>query len=544
MADSGAIIAIIWIVSFVIVTVAVTGFSGRLGWSAPVSLIAIGAVASFVPGIPRIEIEADLILYGLLPPLLFAAAIRTSLIDIRARGDSILLLSVGLVAFTFVTVGLTAWAVVPGITLAAGLAFGAVVAPTDAVAVMAISGRLRLPRRLVTILEGESLLNDAVALVALNASIAAIVSVVNPGTVAIDLVVAVVVGAGVGLIVGYVVSEIRRRLNSAVLDTGLSLVLPYVAFIPAQMLHGSGVLAVVIAGLLLGYRSPAIQSAEARIAEGINWRTIRFLLENAVFLLIGLSLAGIVEEAVEIAPGVWPMILIGAAIVVAVFVSRVIWVGISTAVYRFGPARLRERSWGWNNGIAVAVAGMRGVVTLAAVFLLPESTPGRPLLQLLAFIVIAATLVGGLALPRIITLLKLPAPNAAQELSQRRLLVAEARAAGLQRLESETTDGEEGAVLERLRLESEFIREAVDMTDDGAPDRLASYARLRRVMIAAERDAVRIARSEGRYEEYAVRAVLASIDAEELALKVSSPAPAGEQPRVVSPPETRSEPRA
>jgi len=541
--DSAAVITIIWIVSFVLVTVAVTGFSGRLGWSAPVSLIAIGAVASFVPGVPRIEIEADLILYGLLPPLLFAAAIRTSLIDIRARKDSILLLSVGLVAFAFVAVGVTAWAVVPGITLAAGLAFGAVVAPTDAVAIMAISGRLRLPRRLVTILEGESLLNDAVALVALNASIAAIVSVVNPGTVVIDLVVAVVVGAGVGLLVGFLFSEIRRRLHSAVLDTGLSLVLPYIAFIPAQLMHGSGVLAVVIAGLLLGYRSPAIQSAEARIAEGINWRTIRFLLENAVFLLIGLSLAGIVEEAVEIAPGVGPMILIGIAILMAVFLSRVVWVAISTALYRFGPQPLRERAWGWNNGIAVAVAGMRGVVTLAAVFLLPRETPGRPLLQLLAFIVIAGTLVGGLLLPRIIRLLNLPAPNAAQEQTQRRLLVAEARAAGLERLDREPSDGEEGAVLDRLRLESEFIREAVDMADEGTPDRLASYARLRRLMIAAERESVRVARAEGRYEEYAVRAVIASIDAEELALKVASP-PVPATKRSTSEPSRSREPQA
>ncbi len=430
----------------------------------------------------------------------------------------------------------------PGITLAAGLAFGAVIAPTDAVAVMAISGRLRLPRRLVTILEGESLLNDAVALVALNASIAAIVSVVNPGTVAIDLVIAVVVGVGVGLLVGWLFSEIRRRLNSAVLDTGLSLVLPYIAFIPAQLLHGSGVLAVVLAGLLLGYRSPAIQSAEARIAEGINWRTIRFLLENAVFLLIGLSLAGIVEAAVRIAPDLWQMILISVVVLLAVLLSRVIWVGISTITYRVGPTRLRERSWGWNNGIAVAVAGMRGVVTLAAVFLLPDETPGRALLQLLAFIVIAGTLLGGLFLPRIIRLLKLPAPNAMQEQTQRRLLVAEAREAGLARLEQEPTDDDDDAVIERLRLDSEFIRESVDLPEEGTMDRLASYARLRRSMISAEREAVRIARAEGRYEEYAVRAVLASIDAEELALKVSSPPSPPREKLISRPPEETPSP--
>ena len=148
MEDS--VVTIIWIVSFVVVTVAVSGLTKRIGWSAPVSLVLVGAVASFVPGVPHLEIEPDLILYGLLPPLLFAAAIRTSFVDVRARRDGILLLSVGLVAFTVVTVGLTAWLVVPAISLAAAFAFGAVVAPTDAVAITAIAGRLGLPRRVVT----------------------------------------------------------------------------------------------------------------------------------------------------------------------------------------------------------------------------------------------------------------------------------------------------------------------------------------------------------------------------------------------------------
>lgn len=151
----GSVLTITWIVSFVLVTVAVTGLSRRVGWSAPITLVAVGAVASFIPWLPRIELQPELVLYGLLPPLLFAAAIRTSLVDVRARRDSILALSVGLVLFTVVAVGFFAWLVVPGITLATGFAFAAVVAPTDAVAVTSISGRLKLPRRLVTVLEGE-----------------------------------------------------------------------------------------------------------------------------------------------------------------------------------------------------------------------------------------------------------------------------------------------------------------------------------------------------------------------------------------------------
>jgi len=197
-----AVGTITWIVVFVLVTVTVTGLVGRVNFSAPVALVVVGGAVSFIPGIPQVGVEPELILYGLLPPLLFAAAIRTSIIDVRGRGDSILLLSVGLVAFTVVTVGFATWMLVPAITLAAGFAFAAVVAPTDAVAVTAIAGRLGLPRRVVTILEGESLLNDATALVALNAAIAALVSVVNPVEIGLEFVLAVVVGAGVGLLVG------------------------------------------------------------------------------------------------------------------------------------------------------------------------------------------------------------------------------------------------------------------------------------------------------------------------------------------------------
>ncbi|BDI22655.1 hypothetical protein L3i23_14310 [Herbiconiux sp. L3-i23] len=225
--ESDSVMTIIWVVLFVIVTVGVTGLTGRLGWSAPVALVAIGAVASFLPFVPEVVVESDTILYAVVPPLLFAAAIRTSVVDIRARLDSILLLSVGLVAFTVLTVGVTTWLVVPGITLAAGLAFGAVVAPTDTVAVNAVVGRLRLPRRLVTVLEGESLLNDAVALVALNASILAITSdTVTAGVIGVDLLLAVGVGLAGGLATGFVFAAIRRRLRAPVLDTSISLITP------------------------------------------------------------------------------------------------------------------------------------------------------------------------------------------------------------------------------------------------------------------------------------------------------------------------------
>lgn len=511
---------IVWIVSFVVVTVTVTGLSRRVGWSAPVVLVVVGAIASFIPGVPQVALEPEVVLFGLLPPLLFAAAIQTSVVDVRARRDGILLLSVGLVVFTVVVVGLTTWLVVPAITLAAALAFGAVVAPTDTVAVTAIAGRGHLPRRLVTVLEGESLFNDATALVALNATIAAVVSVVNPWAIAGDFVIAVVVGIGMGLVVGWALSLIRRQLRSPVLDTSLGLITPYLAFIPSQFLHGSGILSVVVAGLYLGYRSPAIQTAEARIAETINWRTIEFLLENAVFLFIGLELSSILNSAFRSGITVAETIWISIAVLIALFLARLLWMVGTTALYRYGPQRLRERGWTWQTGIAVSFAGIRGVVTLAAVFLLPEETPHREFLQLLAFVVVVATLLEGLALPWVIRRLRLPPPDFAQEASEMQRLLAEAQSAGLEHLESQVTGDEDDRVIERLRINAVFLSDALENpTPDDTEDPPIEYSRLRRSMIVAERQAVLDARAEGRYQEAAVRSVLAFLDAEESALK-------------------------
>jgi len=516
--------AVIWAVAFVVVTVTITGFSGRVGWSAPIVLILVGAVASFVPGVPHLGLDPELVLYGVIPPLLFAAAIRTSFRDVRARNDSILALSVGLVAFTVVAVGFAAWMLMPAIGLAAAFALGAVVAPTDAVAVSAVAGRIALPRRLVTILEGESLLNDATALVALNASIIAIVAVVNPWQVAGGFVVAVVGGLAVGLAVGWVLSEIRKRLKAPVLDTSLSLITPYLAFIAAQSFGGSGVLAVVVAGLFLGYRSPSIQSAEARIAERLNWRTIDFLLQNAVFLFIGLSLADIWKGAVKDGPGLWPTVGICAGILLTLIASRFIWVFGLTLIYRRGPQFLRARSWSWRNAVAVSSAGIRGVVTLIAVFLLPNSTPNLEFLRFIALVVVIGTLLEGLLLPTVIRALNLPTPNYDQEHQERFALMAEAEQAGVDDLEAHVTDDDEEEVLERLRRNSTFLEEAIALPKtEGVEPRLAAYTRLRKTMIAAQREAVLQARREGRYQEPAIISVLAAIDAEETALRLASP---------------------
>ncbi len=518
-----SVLTIIWIVSFVLVTVTVTGFSRRVGWSAPIALVAVGAIVSFIPGVPQVVIDPNLILYGLLPPLLFAAAIRTSFVDVRARGDSILALSVGLVLFSVIAVGFFVWLIVPAITLATGFAFAAVVAPTDAVAITSIAGRLRLPRRLVTILEGESLFNDATALVALAAAISAIVGTLNPWAVAGDFALAVAVGTAFGFAIGYGLTAVRWKLHSPVLDTSLSLVTPFVAFIPAQLLHGSGVLSVVIAGLIVGQSAPVVQSARARIAETLNWRTIRFLLENSVFLFIGLNLAGILGGVTKSGLGIWQTILICVGILVLLIVVRFMWISVVSVIYRVGPRRLRERAWGWNNTVAIGFAGLRGVVTLAAVFLLPP-VPQRPFLQFLAFVVVVGTLLQGLALPLIVRRLGLPPPNGDQELVESQMLMAEAKAAGIVQLDEEISEADSEAVIERLRADAALLGDSLinPGPDDSEPAQ-AAFGRLRLSMIGAEREAVLSARADGRYQEPAVRAILAAIDAEEIAIRTLSP---------------------
>lgn len=519
---TSTVVTIIWIVGFVVATVAVTGLSGRVDWSAPVVLVVVGAGASFIPAVPDVTIDPDAILYAVLPPLLFAAAIQTSFRDVRARNDSILALSVGLVVFTALVAGLATWALIPGIGLAAAIAFGAVVAPTDVVAVTSVTGRVALPRRLTTILQGESLLNDASALVTLTAAITAISGVLNPALIAGEFALQVVVGVGVGLLVGWLLSLIRTQLKSAVLDTSISLVTPYIAFIPAQLLHGSGVLAVVIAGLYLGYRSPSVQTAEARVAERINWRTIEYLLENAVFLFIGLSLRHIAVAAWDRGPGLAGTILACVGVLLALVVARFAWVFGLTLVYRYGPRFLRARSWSWKNAVATSSAGIRGVVTLVAAFLLPEDLPQRPFLQLLAFVVVVGTLLEGLALGPILRALRLPPPNIAQEFAERGNLMAEAKAAGEAELDTIVVDGDPAEVVAQLRQAAQFhgALDGVPIDPEGEHP-LQAYRRLRDAMIQAERRAVLEARREGRYQEPAIRAVLASIDAEETALRVS-----------------------
>src|SRR5262245_57474435 len=277
------------------VLTAVGALTRRYDLPTPLVLILVGAAASFLPFIPTVEMTADLVLFGVLPPLLYAAAIRTSLIDFRRNIRPIGLLSVGLVVFTTLGVGLLVWWLLP-VSLAVGFALGAVVAPPDAVAATAVARRVGMPRRIITILEGESLVNDATALVCLRTAVAAIGGTVTVLSVVGGFVLSVVGGTVVGVAVAAGVGRLRRRIHDPLTDTSVSLVTPFASYLLAESIHSSGVLALVVTGLLLGHLSPRQQSASSRIFERTNWSTIQFVLENVVFLLIGLQVQEIVSQ--------------------------------------------------------------------------------------------------------------------------------------------------------------------------------------------------------------------------------------------------------
>lgn len=255
-----------------VVMVAVTaGLARRFAVSEPIALVLVGVALSFVPGFPTFQLDPEVVLVFILPPLLYAAAINTSLPAFRANLRAIGLLSVGLVLFSAAAIAVVASAVVPGLPLAAAFALGAIVSPPDAVAATSVARRVVLPRRLVTVLEGESLMNDATALVVYRVSVGAALTAVSPWHVAGQFVQASVGGLAVGLAVAWLVGHVRRRLDDSLLDNTLSLVTPFLAYLPAEQIHASGVLAVVVTGLYLGYRGPVLMSPASRLQARAIW---------------------------------------------------------------------------------------------------------------------------------------------------------------------------------------------------------------------------------------------------------------------------------
>jgi NhaP-type Na+/H+ or K+/H+ antiporter len=558
------------------VLVAVAVLSQRVRVAAPLLLVVVGIGLSFVPGVPSFSIPDEWILTGILPPLLYAAAIKTPVMDFRRNFTPIASLSVALVVVSAFAVGFVLHLLLPGLGLAAAIALGAVISPPDAVAATSIGRRLGLPPRLLTVLEGEGLVNDATALVLLRSAIAASAgALAGFGAAAADFAFAVVVAVVVGYAVGVVTVFVRSKLDDPVLDTAISFAVPFIAFIPAEELGASGVLAVVVAGIYTGHRSASHLDARARISDNVNWRTVQFLLENGVFLLIGLEVRSLLQNIDESLLTVGQTVTIGVLATLALIALRFLWVFPLVLLMRWLPSRAARRSlqlrrglnrlkrlptldarqerrkraltrmyarrqadlelerregFGWKGATVLGWSGMRGVVTLAAAQSLPSSFAYREQLVLIAFTVAVTTLlVQGSTLPWLIRVLRIEGIDVGSDREESATLFDELRTEGLRVLADPGSIIGEGVmvdqdVLDRVRadtgMRSEFEWEKARLPEKKlvrSPHR--QYRDLRLAVLEAERAALLAARASGTYSSRALARAQRILDVEETRLR-------------------------
>lgn len=503
----------------------------RFGIPYPILLVLGGLALGFVPRLPRIELEPDIVFLLFLPPILFGAGYFTSIRDFKANLRAIGLLSVGLVLATTIAVAVVAQWLIPGLGWAAAFALGAIVSPPDAVAATAIFQRLGAPRRVVTILEGESLVNDATALVAYRFAIgAATFGTFSLAQAGITFVLVAVGGVALGLLIGMVAAAILRRIDDPVFSVVLTFLFPVAAYLPAERFGLSGVLATVAAGIYVGRHAPRSMSSSVRIAGTSAWQVLLFLINGTVFILIGVQLPAVLEGL----GGRSPLELLGlaAAISLTVILVRILWVFPATYVPRRLSARIRNREArpAPTNVFLVSWAGMRGVVSLAAALALPHTLgagrpfPERDLLIFLTFAVILATLVGqGLTLPLIIRWLGIASDGGdAHEESHVRQAAAEAAVNRIEELAAEWPGHLE--LIDALRAQyghraSHVEQHHAEGAADEAEQELLEHRLIRAAVIDAEREALLRMRETGALGDEVFRRVERDLDLEELRME-------------------------
>jgi CPA1 family monovalent cation:H+ antiporter len=497
----------------------------RVGIPYPILLVLGGLALGFVPGLPPVELEPDLVFLLFLPPILFGAGYFTSIRDFKANLRPIGLLSIGLVLATTIVVAAVAQALIPGLGWPAAFALGAIVAPPDAVAATSIFQRLGVPRRVVTILEGESLVNDATALVAYRFAVAAAVgrtfTVAEAGA---SFLVVAIGGLLLGLAVGVVVARILRRVDDPVFAVVITFLAPAAAYIPAEQLGLSGVLATVVAGIYTGRHASRTLNSSARIAGTAAWQVLLFLINGGVFILIGVQLPGVLEGIGGRSAG--ELLALAAAISLTAILVRIAWVFPGTYIPRWLSAGIREREARppVRNVFLVSWAGMRGVVSLAAALALPIGFPERNLLIFLTFAVILATLVGqGLTLPLVIRGLRIVGDGGDEhEESHVRLATAEAAVRRIEELATEWPGHLE--LIDALRIQ--YGHRARDIEQhhaegpvDEAEQEMLEHRAIRSAVIDAEREALLALRETGSVRDEVYRRVERDLDLEELRME-------------------------
>jgi len=524
-----------FVLATLVVVVSVHLLANRWGLPAAALLTVAGIAYSFLPG-PNIQLDPELVLTFVIPPLLYSAALHSSVLALRKNLRIVLSLSVGLVLATALLIGTGVHLVVPGIGLAAAIALGAAVAPPDPVAALSIGRRAGLPAKLITLIEGEGLLNDATALTILTVAIAALqggdFSAAHAGG---EFLLAAVGGLVAGIAVAALVRMLTTWVRAPLLVNSISLATPFAAYLLGEELHVSGVLAVVVAGLLIGHQTPRLTSGSSRLQTNAVWRLVDFLLEGFVFLLIGQQALGVVRGL-----GVYPVttVVLAAAVTLGVvLLLRPLWLLLTQLL----PRRLHLRLGGADphddvpltarEALVLTWSGTRGVITLAAIFTLPlalpdgSALPGRNLLLFCAFLAVLVTLVGqGLTFAPVVRAagLRADAADAARIRNQARTAAAEAALVSLDELEDDEVSH---AVLEGLRAglrhRLERYRRRVELFDgaeDGVLPVSPSYEaalRARRVVIDAQREELLRWRDDGRLPEASLRMLERELDAEE-----------------------------
>jgi Na+/H+ antiporter len=512
----------------VLVSVAVlNAVASRIGIPYPIVLVLGGLALGLVPDMPHVELDPDLVLLVFLPPLLYFAAFFSELQALRGDARALSLTSIGLVLFTMVLVAVPGHLVLD-LPWPMAFALGAIVSPTDPVAATAIMRRLGAPRRIVTLVEGESLVNDAAALVAYRvAVVAAVEGTFSLLDASLEFVLAAAGGVALGLAVGYLIGEIRRRLDDPSTEITISLITGYVAFLPAEQFHLSGVLAVVTAGLYLGWRAPELASPPTRLQVSAVWEVLTFLLNATLFVLIGLQLP-VVLDTLTGQP--LPELLGYAALVsVAVIGARFAWAFTTPYIVRAldrRPAQ-RERRVGAAARVVIAWSGLRGAVSLATALALPLETdagarlPGRDLIVFVTFAVVLVTVVGqGLTLPALIRRLGVAADGREEEHEEllARLAASKAALTELELMADEGWAGDEP--LDRARQFYEqrkrrFAARAGKIEDDGYEDASQVREQVLRRLYRAERQAIIELRNAGDISNEVMHRLERELDLEE-----------------------------
>jgi CPA1 family monovalent cation:H+ antiporter len=488
----------------------------------PIVLVVGGALLGLLPGLPDARLNPELVLLIFLPPLLYSAAFFANLRDLRADLRPITLLSVGLVIATILVV---AWVAHHYVGLAWRQAFvlGAIVGPTDPVAATAIARRLGVPRRIISILEGEGLVNDATALVAYKIALGAgAFMLADAGW---EFVKAAAGGIAIGLAVGWVIGEIRRRLNDPLLENTIGLLTAYAAYVPAERAGVSAVLAAVTVGCYVGWRAPEIAGPTTRLQGFGMWELLQFLLNALLFVLIGLQLPNIVAA---LKGSTATLVGYAAAISAAVILTRLVWQQAIVFVIRALDRRasVRARRGTWQGRVISGWAGMRGGVSLAAALALPGDYPHRDLIVYLTFGVIFATLVlQGLTLPWVIRMLRVQddGREEREELTGR-LYATKAALARIDELEAEEWTRDD--TIERMRGAYRYrkrrlaVRAGKADDDEGYEDRSAAYQTLVREVLEAQRREIVRLRNAGTISNDVMHRLERELDLEDERLEI------------------------